>query len=510
MTGTRLLAASVALLTLVYAGAEGIARATNALAATSTLAVVSNHLVDNGQIIVLRGVNRSGSEYACQQGWGFFDGPTDDASIAAIASWGVNAVRVPFNEDCWLGINGIAAAFAGANYQAAIKGFVTRLRAHGLYVILSNQVAGPGTTQSTYILPMPDADHAPAMWSSVASTFAADKGVIFDLYNEPHDVSWSCWADGCQVTGGVNFVTPYQAAGMKSLTAAVRGAGATNVIMIGGLGWSIDPTGWIANKPADGQLMVSVHNYNYTGWNTPAVWNSVYAPIALQVPITFGETGFDGYIETVMPWDDAHGIGYLAWTWDTWGGVQSLISNYNGTPTTYGLGFKNYLAGLTPPTTPTVGALVPSSGPAAGGTSVTITGTNFTGATMVTFGVAAAATFAVNSATQVTATSPAGTGTVDVTVTTPSGISPISTADRFTYIPPPPSRSGVSQSGANPPGIRPATGGGSGSPGPRIAPTPPVPSQRIAPPGTARSGLSAQVLTAASLLEALRRLIFVF
>ncbi|RZM11631.1 MAG: hypothetical protein EOO88_46625, partial [Pedobacter sp.] len=62
---------------------------------------------------------------------------------------------------------------------------------------------------------------------------------------------------------------------------------------------------------------------------------------------------------------------------------------------------------------PTVTALSPTSGPTGGGTSVTIMGTNFTGATAVTFGATAATGFTVNSATQITATAPAGTGTVD-------------------------------------------------------------------------------------------------
>jgi hypothetical protein len=425
------------------------------------LAVSGNHLVDNGNVVILRGVNRSGSEYACYQNFGFFDGPSDDASIAAIAAWGSNAIRVPLNEDCWLGINGVPAAYSGANYQAAITGFVTRLRAHGLYVILSNQVAGPGTTKSTTILPMPDADHAPTFWSQVANTFKTDKGVIFDLYNEPHDVSWSCWANGCLVTGGVNFVTQYQAAGMTTLTNAIRTAGASNVILIAGLSWSYDISGWLANRPNDGQLIAGIHNYGASGYDTPAIWNNIYLPTAQQVPVTFGEMGFDVYIETLMPWADAHGIGYLAWTWDTWGNREALITNYNGAPTTYGLGFKNYLAGLgiptptpTPPPTPTptptpiatptpsptptpapptVSSVAPNSGLTAGGTSVTITGTNFTGATAVKFGTSAAASFMVNAATQITATSPLGTGVVDVRVTTAGGMSTVSVADRFTY-----------------------------------------------------------------------------
>ena len=71
---------------------------------------------------------------------------------------------------------------------------------------------------------------------------------------------------------------------------------------------------------------------------------------------------------------------------------------------------------------PAVSAITPVSGPLAGGTSVTITGTGFSAATGASFGPAAAASFTVTSATSVTAVSaPAGAGTVDVTVTTPVG-----------------------------------------------------------------------------------------
>ncbi len=84
--------------------------------------------------------------------------------------------------------------------------------------------------------------------------------------------------------------------------------------------------------------------------------------------------------------------------------------------------------------TPAVTAISPTEGPLAGGTSVTITGTGFTGATAVDFGTTAATNLAVTSATQITATSPAGTGTVDVTVVGPGGTSATSSADQFTYV----------------------------------------------------------------------------
>jgi hypothetical protein len=64
---------------------------------------------------------------------------------------------------------------------------------------------------------------------------------------------------------------------------------------------------------------------------------------------------------------------------------------------------------------------------------VTITGTGFTDATAAKFGSTTAKSFTVNSATSITAVSPKGRGTVDVTVTTPAGTSPTGAADQFTY-----------------------------------------------------------------------------
>ena len=99
--------------------------------------------------------------------------------------------------------------------------------------------------------------------------------------------------------------------------------------------------------------------------------------------------------------------------------------------------------------TPTsVTGVVPDIGPAAGGTMVTITGTGFTGVTAVDFGVTAAASDTVVSATEITAQSPAGTGAVDITVTAASGMSPTSPADVFTYVAAP-TVSGLSPSGGS-------------------------------------------------------------
>jgi IPT/TIG domain len=114
------------------------------------------------------------------------------------------------------------------------------------------------------------------------------------------------------------------------------------------------------------------------------------------------------------------------------GAVDVIVTTPAGASTPASVDKFTYFAA------PTVTAVSPSSGPLGGGTSVTISGTGFTGATAVEFGLAEASTFTVDSASQITAVSPAGSpGTVDVTVTTPGGPSGNASGDQFAYVGPP-------------------------------------------------------------------------
>jgi hypothetical protein len=111
-------------------------------------------------------------------------------------------------------------------------------------------------------------------------------------------------------------------------------------------------------------------------------------------------------------------------------GQWSFGSDYKGAPPATG----SAICAQEQPT-PTVSGVSPAAGPVAGGTSVVITGTNLTGATAVTLGTAGPATsFTVDSATQITATSPPATaGPVDVTISTAGGTSATGSGDKFTY-----------------------------------------------------------------------------
>jgi IPT/TIG domain len=87
-----------------------------------------------------------------------------------------------------------------------------------------------------------------------------------------------------------------------------------------------------------------------------------------------------------------------------------------------------------PQALPAVTSVSPSSDPEPGGDTVIIGGSGFTSATQILFGGAGAQNFTVVSDTEITATSPPGTGTVDVIVDTPAGASATGPADQFTYV----------------------------------------------------------------------------
>jgi DNA-binding beta-propeller fold protein YncE len=83
---------------------------------------------------------------------------------------------------------------------------------------------------------------------------------------------------------------------------------------------------------------------------------------------------------------------------------------------------------------PIVAGVTPSAGTETGGTTVTITGSGFEAASTVRFGSVAASSFTVQSPESIVATSPPGSGVVDVTVATPQGVSAASAADKFAYV----------------------------------------------------------------------------
>jgi hypothetical protein len=273
----------------------------------------------------------------------------------------------------------------------------------------------------------------------------------------------------------------YQLAGMGEMLAKVRAAGAKQPVLIGGLWWKQDMWGrnpdgsiftWLdyAKKLNDTQIVAANHAYcEYWGdqaacqtfmLNAQKNWKYL-TQIANEYPVVTTEIGeydcattfIGGYvnaqgqkIQGYMDFADQNGISYVGWTYNFKKNDKGapapacqkgkkaepfLIADNAGTPTSFGIGLKNHLAGLVP----TVTAVSPNSGPSAGGTPITVTGTNFAGARAVNFGGTAVTSFTVSpDGTSISVTSPAGNGTQNVTVTTYLATSEKKTAPPFTYV----------------------------------------------------------------------------
>lgn len=334
-----------------------------------SIAISGNHFINgDGQTIRLLGVDVPSTEYACDEGWGYAAQPLTTATALAIASWHANAVRVPLNEDCWLGLNGQPSYGTQDGYQQAIESWVSDLNSAGLYVILDLHWTAPGTLNADGQRPMPD-DHSVAFWTSVASIFKDNPAVVFDAFNEPYSpaangnsslaVSWSCWLKGgCSVPVAnddepIDDSDTYVAVGMQALVTAIRATGATQPILLGGLSYANDLSGWLASEPTDpdDQLAASFHNYYGESCDTQSCWDDTIASVDTQVPVVTGEfdQGYDcanpptgplsltTFDQTFMNWADEHGISYLAWGWWVLGNTTTSCSALDGGADNYAL-----------------------------------------------------------------------------------------------------------------------------------------------------------------------------
>ncbi len=384
---------SLFILVALVISSAGVAPSTRAGASTPlSIAISGNHFVDGaGATVRLLGVDVPSTEYACEEGWGYSSQPLTVAVADAIAAWHADAVRVPLNEDCWLGLNGEPSYGTASGYRQAIETWISDLNSAGLYAIVDLHWTAPGAEVADGQRPMPDA-HSLAFWSSVSGQFKGDRAVVFDAFNEPYSpaangnsslvVSWSCWLDGgCPVPvanqdGTIDDSDTYTAVGMQAVVDAIRATGATQPIVLGGLSYANDLSGWLAHEPVDPvhQLAASFHGYYGESCDTTSCWNGSVGVVAARVPVVTGEfdQGYDcadppstpaaltTFDTTFMDWADEEGVSYLAWGWWVLGDTSTacsslgdpgdnyaLISDYSGTPVgPDGTTLRSHLAAL--------------------------------------------------------------------------------------------------------------------------------------------------------------------
>jgi hypothetical protein len=168
-------------------------------------------------------------------------------------------------------------------------------------------------------------------------------------------------------------------------------------------------------------------------------WDESYPPSVLNppppvVPVTGATAGTPGAWVPSNAYPvpssvaEANALGLALGT--AWTAGQYVVLDNPSNTHTYWNGAA-FASGNAPPV-PTLATVAPDTGAAAGGTAVVLTGTGFTGATGVAFGVTFGSAFSVVNATTINVTTPAhAAGAVDVIVQHPSGN--VTKAGGFTY-----------------------------------------------------------------------------
>ena len=249
-------------------------------AVAPAVSVSGNRLIDAaGNVLQLRGISYSGFEFAAIQGFlpgdpsGAQAGQANGPKWAAVKTWHANTVRLTLNETSWLALtctdtDGVARnGDPGGNYRSAIATQVAEANAAGLYVILELHWSAPGTTCPLVQTQMANMEHSIEFWTSVADTFKGNSAVLFSLYNEPFFYALSSPTDewSALMRGGTfsyypatslasnykNINTTWSSAGMQTLLDTVRGTGATNVVLVSGVEFGNNLSGWLANMPHD-------------------------------------------------------------------------------------------------------------------------------------------------------------------------------------------------------------------------------------------------------------------
>jgi hypothetical protein len=348
----RRLSVGVAVLTLLGAllGARtasasasvGRTPAPSAPLSTAGIYVQGAHLMQNGEPFIPRGVqitglvapdaDLAGKYIAAHQHFG-------SAELAQAVADHADLIRFQVSE---FGLNPSDPLYS-ARYLAEVEQGIELARAAGLDVIVSLQAELPAGNEIR--CPLPDAGAA-TDWQELASAFAGDDDVMFELYNEPglpnSAADWALWADGGVISNGAGGECT--AVGVQSIVDEIRALGADNVIILPGLGGEqtlagvpkiTDPA-----DPGDPQLAYGIHYPNLN--QTSDEWDTEFGNLAERVPVIVTEWQANGTTNCVpdsprsapllLTYLSLKQIGVVGFAFDLPG---TIVADYQYDPTTY-------------------------------------------------------------------------------------------------------------------------------------------------------------------------------
>jgi endoglucanase len=298
--------------------------------------VSANHVLDaNGNVYYIHGVDRSSFEKGP-----LGDGHFTQTDFNNIAAWGANTVRIATNQDFLLADS---SCFAESYLSGALDPAVTAAHKAGLNVIFDLHWSDGGVagTCANSQQKMADA-RSLTFWQIMANHYRNDPRVFFELYNEPQNISWGCWLNGCttcELAGCHTWV------GMQQMYDTVRLAGFKNLVIIGGIDWAYDLSGVPNHLPSGFNIVYATH---VRLSEPPSSWSTSFGFLSSTYPVVatdFGDhTCTSRSVTSVLDYFDApngnvgNRMGWTGWAWNDPGNCTfpSMIADWNGTPNTIG------------------------------------------------------------------------------------------------------------------------------------------------------------------------------
>jgi len=319
-------------------------------AAPPLLRVQGNHLSDaNGRPMRWHGVNIASLE------WSSRGENVLKSTLEVIQHWNANCIRLPLSQDRWFG-RAADQKDSGSGYRQIVEQVVEAASINNCYVVLDLHWSNAGEWgQHIGQHFMPD-DHSVEFWQAVAARYQNNPAVAFDLYNEPHDVTWDTWQNGGAVAEkSKGAVLSYHTPGMQKLLDVCRAAGAKNVVVAGGLDWAYDLTGIVqghalADRAGNG-VVYATHVYP---WKKN--WDRHITVALTNHPVLMGEVGCDPkrkekdenpavWAPKVLSYIAEHELNWTAWCFHP-GASPCLIKDWSYQPTTnWGVYAKEALLG---------------------------------------------------------------------------------------------------------------------------------------------------------------------
>lgn len=317
------------------------------------LRTLGNRIVKSEALspVRLRGINRSGLEYAAADGPGFFtNAGFSQREFDAIAAWGGNVIRLPFNQARVLDPE------HSTEYLETIDRVISLAAERDNYTLLDLQWLDAESRRGSLVSgepnlvpPLPN----PAsleVWSKLAYRYCQETAVLYDLFNEPHDPLPD---DHGELNGirpdGTFFPLSRRRVRFREwnawaaqLTHAIRNQNPDALICVSGVDWGYDLRHFPSPDLPD--VVYSSHVYP----NKTRSWQSAFGNLSTTAPVFIGEFGgVDEHLswgEELLSYLDARQIGWAAWSWSDHPHLVKPASGYE--PTLFGGLVRKSLRGL--------------------------------------------------------------------------------------------------------------------------------------------------------------------